>query len=108
MTLLETPAVAAAPEEPPMTQAVVAEDLTVPERIVCAPAAGVFRPAPPTNVTAEGEIVYAGQVVGSIEGTDAPAEVVSPFTGFFMGMLAHAGERVRAAQPILWVRVTGS
>ncbi|HVX18402.1 MAG TPA: hypothetical protein VHA73_10270 [Acidimicrobiales bacterium] len=89
-----------------MSEAVVAEDLFVPERIVCAPAAGVFHPSPPATITTEGEVVYAGQVVGSIDGPSSSVEVVSPFTGFFMGMLAHTGERVRTAQPVLWVRVT--
>ena len=105
MTLLDHPLTDHA-EEFAMAEAVVAEDLLVPERVVCSPAAGVFRPAPPATVTTEGEIVYAGQVVGFLDGTGDPVEVVSPFTGFFMGMLAHAGERVRAAQPVLWVRVT--
>lgn len=93
--------------EEPMTELAVAEDLVVPERVVCAPAAGVFRPAEPATVTTEGEVVYGGQVVGAIEGTGAAVDVVSPFTGLFMGMLAHPGERVRAAQPVLWIRVTG-
>jgi biotin carboxyl carrier protein len=105
MTLLE-PSITT--EESRMPEAVAAEDLVVPERIVCAPSAGVFNPAPPATVTTEGEIVYAGQVVGSIDGPGSSTAVVSPFTGFFMGMLAHTGERVRAAQPVLWVRVTGS
>lgn len=106
MTLLEP--ITERAEDSAMPETVAAEDLAVPERLVCSPGAGVFRPAPPDTVTTEGEIVYAGQVVGYLDNTGSSTEVVSPFTGFFMGMLAHAGERVRSAQPVLWVRVTGS
>jgi biotin carboxyl carrier protein len=31
--------------------------------------------------------------------------VVSPHTGFLMGLLALPGERVRDGQPLAWVRV---
>jgi biotin carboxyl carrier protein len=84
------------------------EQLLVPERIVIAPASGVFRPAPPATVTAEGEIVYEGQVVGTIETTGGATPVISPFTGFFMGHMAHEGERVRQDQPVAWLRVTAA
>jgi biotin carboxyl carrier protein len=82
-----------------------AEDLHVPERLIAAPAAGVFRSAPPEVVTSEGEIVQAGQVVGSIEVTGDTVPVRSPHTGFLMGLLALPGERVRSAQPLAWVRI---
>jgi biotin carboxyl carrier protein len=82
-----------------------AEDLHVPERLVAAPTAGVFRSAPPETVTGEGEIVRAGQVLGTIEVTGDAVPVTSPHTGFLMGLLAHSGERVRSAQPVAWLRV---
>jgi biotin carboxyl carrier protein len=82
-----------------------AEDLHVPERLVAAPTAGVFSPAPPETVTGEGEIVREGQVLGTIEVTGAAVPVTSPHTGFLMGLLAHPGERVRSAQPVAWLRV---
>jgi biotin carboxyl carrier protein len=88
-----------APQEP------VAEDLHVPERLIAAPAAGVFRAAGPDVVTSEGEIVHAGQQVGIIEVTGDTVSVTSPHTGFLMGLLALPGERVRADQPLAWVRV---
>jgi hypothetical protein len=31
--------------------------------------------------------------------------VRSPFRGTLMGMLAHPGERLRAGQPVAWLRV---
>ena len=83
----------------------VAEDLHVPERLIPAPAAGVFRAAAPDVVTAEGEIVYAGQQMGTIEVTGGAVPVTSPHTGFLMGLLALPGERVRADQPLAWVRI---
>jgi biotin carboxyl carrier protein len=82
-----------------------AEDLHVPERLIAAPAAGVFRSNPPEVVTSEGEIVRAGQVLGTIEVTGEAVPVTSPHTGFLMGLLAHPGERVRSSQPVAWVRV---
>jgi biotin carboxyl carrier protein len=87
--------------------AVRAEEVHVPERLIAAPTAGVFHAAPPDVVTAEGEIVHAGQVVGSIEVTGGSVTVTSAHTGFLMGLLALPGERVRADQPLAWVRVVG-
>ena len=80
------------------------EQLVCLERVVVAPTAGVFRPAPPQVVTAEGEIVYADQVVGVVETTSGPVPVISPFAGFFMGLMAHDGERVQPGQPVAWLR----
>ena len=81
------------------------ERLLVPERVIVAPAAGRFEPAPPDVVTTEGEIVERGQVVGSVKGPGLDAPVRSVFRGFMMGLLAHDGERVREGQPIAWLRV---
>jgi biotin carboxyl carrier protein len=99
MTALDDPLTGVARPEP------MAEDLHVPERLIAAPTAGVFRAAAPDVVTAEGEIVYTGQRVGTIEVTDGVVPVTSPHTGFLMGLLALPGERVRANQPLAWVRV---
>jgi biotin carboxyl carrier protein len=84
---------------------ICAEEVHVPERLIAAPRSGVFQAAPPEVVTAEGEIVHAGQVVGSIQLTDGTVSVTSNHTGFLMGLLAMPGERVRADQPLAWVRV---
>lgn len=82
-----------------------AEDLRVPERIIAAPVAGTFNLLPPDVVTSEGEIVRAGQELGTIERNAGLVPVVSPHTGFLMGLLALPGERVRDGQPLAWVRV---
>ena len=90
-----------------MTTSTVAdsgEQLSVLERIIIAPCSGQFRPAPPRVVTAEGEIVERGQVVGTIELSGSTCEVRSPFTGFVMGTLAWEGDRVREGQPLVWLR----
>ena len=91
---------------PNLVRRPVAENLVVPERVITAPVGGVFQPTPPDSFTTEGEIVHRGQIVGTIGDVPAAVSVLSPFTGFFMGLLAHAGERVRPGQPLAWVRVT--
>jgi multidrug efflux pump subunit AcrA (membrane-fusion protein) len=80
------------------------ERLSVPERVVIAPCIGQFRPAPPDVVTAEGEIISAGEVVGYVESQDSTVPVRSAFSGWLMGLLVHEGERVREGQPIAWLR----
>jgi biotin carboxyl carrier protein len=84
------------------------EQLLVLERIIIAPTNGVFRPTPPQTVTAEGEVVYEGQTVGTIETTSGATPVLSPFTGFFMGHMADEGERVRQDQPVAWLRTSAA
>ena len=80
------------------------EQLGVPERVIVAPALGVFRPvddAPPP----EGKVVRKGDVVGVVEVGGRTVPVRSAFTGRLVGMMAHAGERVRENQPVAWLRV---
>ena len=91
--------------EPDEYPSASAEEVYMPERLIPAPAAGVFHAAAPEVVTTEGEIVHAGQVVGSIEVTGGSVTVTSAHIGFLMGLLALPGERVRAEQPLAWVRV---
>ena len=77
------------------------ERLAVPERVIVAPASGKFRPAEnetPSELDAE-------QVIGFVEGAGHSTPVRSPFRGFLMGLLAHAGERVREGQPVAWLRI---
>jgi biotin carboxyl carrier protein len=84
------------------------EDLMVLERVVVAPSMGVFTPLEPAVVTSEGELVQAGQAIGTIESSGNVIEVLSPFTGFLMGMLAHEGERLREGEPVAWLRVVAA
>ncbi|HVF74521.1 MAG TPA: hypothetical protein VM938_05690 [Acidimicrobiales bacterium] len=80
------------------------EELLVPERVIVAPALGVFQPLAPEVVTTEGEIVEAGQSIGTVTVGGEPVHIRSPFRGFLMGMLAVSGERVRESQPVAWLR----
>ena len=84
------------------------EELAVLERVVVAPSLGVFTPHPPVTVTAEGELVEEGQAIGVVENSGTATIVRSPFTGFLMGMLAAAGERVREGEPVAWLRVVAA
>jgi biotin carboxyl carrier protein len=86
------------------------EVLAVPERVIVAPAVGVFRPLGEIHDVdltdaGDGTVVAAGQAIGVIEGPGSSTPVRSPFGGFLIGMLARAGERVREGQPVAWLRL---
>jgi biotin carboxyl carrier protein len=84
------------------------ELLVVPERVVLAPTAGRFRPAGPAgdgDAAPDGRLLAEEEVIGFIDGTGHSTPVRSAFSGFFMGLLAHAGERVREGQPVAWLRL---
>lgn len=88
------------------TLLVQGERIHVPERLVVAPSAGVFRWLPAETLTAEGELVAPGQSIGVIEGPGTTTPVLSAFAGFLMGMLAEPGQRLRQGQPVAWLRIT--
>ncbi len=79
------------------------EGLLVPERMVIAPSVGVFRPL---DSIGEGEEIDEGQPIGMLEGPGTTTPVCSPFRGRLIGMLVHAGERLREGQPVAWLRVS--
>jgi biotin carboxyl carrier protein len=80
------------------------ETLAVPERVIVAPAQGTFRPVEAAAEAASEASVVAEQVIGFVEGKGHSTPVRSPFGGKLMGLLAHAGERVREGQPVAWLR----
>ncbi|MCA1691595.1 MAG: hypothetical protein LC733_05105 [Actinobacteria bacterium] len=80
------------------------ESLGVPERVILAPASGRFRPLAEEHAPPEGDQLDEEQVIGFVDGAGHSTPVRSPFTGFLMGLLAHAGERVREGQPVAWLR----
>lgn len=92
------------------------EILAVPERVIVAPAVGIFRPLDPDGGPPPGDgpgseaggdtLITAGQAIGVIEGLGASTPVCSPFPGALVGLLARAGERVREGQPVAWLRLT--
>ncbi len=75
------------------------EHLYVSERLVISPGPGVFEPAAEASGSAAIE-------VGTLLGHVGAEEVRSPFGGQMIGMLAQAGERVQAGQPIAWLRAS--
>jgi biotin carboxyl carrier protein len=84
------------------------ESLAVPERVIVAPAPGTFRPVEAAEVAVQGSLAHAQveaeQVIGFVETRGQSTPVRSPFGGRLMGLLAHAGERVREGQPVAWLR----
>jgi [acyl-carrier-protein] S-malonyltransferase len=91
------------------------EHLYTSERVVVAPATGVFAPDPgltapgPGGLTAVGGSGTSGDVevaVGVLLGHVGENEVRTPFAGQVVGFMAHAGERVVAGQPLAWLRVS--
>jgi biotin carboxyl carrier protein len=80
------------------------EQLGVPERVILAPAVGVFHPVDDDGAEA-GIVVEKGQVVGMVEVGGRKLPVRSAFTGRLVAMMAQAGERVREGQPVAWLRV---
>ena len=89
------------PEPAARAAELAGEKLAVPERMIVAPAVGVFRPH---NVS-EGATVAVGDIVGVVEGPGTEEPVRSAFSGTVMGILAHPGERLRLGQPVAWMRV---
>ena len=76
------------------------EGLDVEERLIVAPAVGIFHPLELTNSE-----VACGQAIGVVESVGAePRTVHSPHAGWLKGLLAKGGERVRAGQPVAWLR----
>jgi biotin carboxyl carrier protein len=80
------------------------ERLGVPERVILAPASGKFRPVPLDETAIDAGPLAEEQVIGFVDGAGHSTPVRSPFRGFLMGLLAHAGERVREGQPVAWLR----
>jgi biotin carboxyl carrier protein len=79
------------------------DDTHIDVRMVLAPVAGTFHPAPVGEITTDGELVARGGVIGHIAGTGRGVEVTSFCAGFLIRFLAEPGERVRPNQPIAWL-----
>jgi [acyl-carrier-protein] S-malonyltransferase len=86
-----------APPTSSPTPAHEGEHLFAVERLVVAPAAGVF--ARDATLT-EGSPISVGQVLGRVGGH----EVRSPFAGVLQSFIAVDAERVTPHQPIAWLR----
>lgn len=73
------------------------EHLFVVERLVVAPAAGLFARQPGL---VEGSRIDVGTVIGRV----GDAEVRSPFAGILQSFIAHDGERLALREPVAWLR----
>jgi [acyl-carrier-protein] S-malonyltransferase len=85
------------------------------ERVVVAPASGIFEPESTLEVPGPGDLhdstggnVAGGTevAVGDLVGMVGETEVRTPFAGRVVGLMAHAGERVVNGQPVAWLHVT--
>jgi [acyl-carrier-protein] S-malonyltransferase len=85
--------------EPRLAEATVepGEHLFVTERLVVSPGAGVFTPEPGVG---PGSTVEPGTLVGRV----GDLEVRSAFAGQLVDVLAVAGERLAASEPVAWLR----
>ncbi|MGH2694273.1 MAG: hypothetical protein ACRDJJ_05585 [Actinomycetota bacterium] len=79
------------------------EAVQIRERVVVAPCSGRFAPLPPETITSEGEWVEPGQGLAQIRRDGRAEEVVSPWRGWLMGMLALEGQPVRPGDALFWV-----
>ncbi|MEM9202507.1 MAG: hypothetical protein AAGC53_12635 [Actinomycetota bacterium] len=84
-------------DQPAMPEASAA--LSGPERVIVAPAAGIFEP----TVRANGATIRRGQVIGHVRCGAERVEITSPFDGQARGTFAWPDERVRRYQPVLWM-----
>ena len=80
------------------------ERMHVPERLIVAPAPGVFVP-PIGGARVEGEHLVAGDTIGLVELSGEATPVCSSFSGDLIGILAEEGQMLRAGQPVAWLRV---
>jgi [acyl-carrier-protein] S-malonyltransferase len=104
---------------PPDMSSHQGEHLFSSERVVVAPAAGVFSPDPLLEAPhpgrqgtlapdpGEGSFDPASHPVsvGDLLGTVGTNEVRTPFAGQLVAFIAHPGERVVKGQPVAWLHV---
>lgn len=82
---------------PPVATAHEGEHLFVVERLVVAPAAGLFTPMPGLS---DGSRIEVGSILGHV----GEVEVRSPFAGILQNFIAHTGERLALREPVAWLR----
>jgi biotin carboxyl carrier protein len=81
----------------------VGEILSLPERVVVAPAMGTFRRL---DGAAAGDPIARGDLIGVVQSLRTATPVRSPFGGMLVAFLALEGERVRLGQAVAWLRAT--
>jgi biotin carboxyl carrier protein len=82
----------------------VGETLSVVERVIVAPATGVFRRRDGRGGSC-GDVIRRGDVIGALQSLGVSTQIHSPFEGVLAGLLVLEGERVRPGQPVAWMTV---
>jgi len=95
---MSIPAPETADEQP------VGEILSVVERVIVAPATGVFRRLD-GHGGSRGDVIRRGDVIGALQSLGVSTQIQSPFEGVLAGLLVLEGERVRSGQPVAWMTV---
>ena len=80
------------------------ETLSVLERVIVAPATGIFRRL--DGHACDGDVVNLGDVLGVVESLGVSTPVTALFEGLLVRMLAFEGERLRPGQAVAWLRLT--
>jgi hypothetical protein len=78
------------------------EFLSIPERLVVAPAWGRWCPRPLSH----GEFVEKGDVVGLVWDGRDHIELIAPVRGLFIAWMAATGERVRPGMAVARLQTT--
>lgn len=81
------------------------ETLSVPERVVVAPATGIFHRLDGQIPMNAGDLVNRGDAIGVVQSLGVSTLIQSPFRGFLVAILASEGQRLRPGQPVAWLRV---
>jgi biotin carboxyl carrier protein len=81
----------------------VGEKLSIPDRLIVAPAVGVFHRLAGDDALRPGKPIGRGDVLGIIRSLGTSTVVQSSFKGSLVGIVAADGERLRAGQPVAWL-----
>jgi biotin carboxyl carrier protein len=84
----------------------VGEILSVPERMIVAPAMGTFCLLDGLEHKKAGEPIVRGDLIGAVQSLRTVTPVRSRFDGVLVEFLAVEGERVRRGQVVAWLRAT--
>lgn len=74
------------------------------DRVVVSPGYGRFVHRPPAVVTAETEVVRAGDALGLLETSAGDEPVAAPTDAFVLAYLVRDGERVRPGSALVHLR----
>ena len=84
----------------------IGETLSVLERVIVAPTAGIFHRRTGPDTIRDGDPVNIGDVIGAVQSLASATPIRSPFEGSLVAILASEGERLRTGQRVAWLRIT--